>query len=65
MRPLFYLIPFDFHADKRRQQRRRPRIVDFNLGETLLFLLMAVVALGLFVAFIVFPALTVLGQSAP
>lgn len=63
--PLFYFIPFDFHADKRQRQRRRPRIVDFSLGETLLYLAIAMVALGLFVAFVVFPALTVLGQSAP
>ncbi len=61
--PLFYFRPFDFHADKRRP--RRPPIVDFPVGETLLFLIVAMVGLGLFVVFVVFPALTVLSLSTP
>jgi hypothetical protein len=59
--PLFYLRPFDFHADK----RQRIKIIDFNVGEMVLYFAIGVVALALFVVFVVFPALTVLAETTP
>jgi hypothetical protein len=56
--PLFYLRPFDFHADKK--AHTRVPIVEFDRSDLLLFGVMGLFAFGLFVAFVIVPMLTVL-----
>ena len=60
--PLFYLRPFDFHPERR---KRRPRLIEFEMEGVLLYIVIGVVGLAFFAAFIVMPALAVLGQSVP
>jgi hypothetical protein len=56
--PLFYLRPFDFHAD--RKAHTHAPIVEFDRSDLLLFGVMALFAFGLFVAFVIVPMLTVM-----
>ena len=59
--PLFYFRPMDFHADKR---KRRPLIeTDFDLGVTLIYLVVGLITLFLFVMFVVLPVFQVLGEG--
>lgn len=58
--PLFYFRPLDFHADKR---EKNPLIeTDFDLGKTMLYIVVGIVMFVLFVVFLVVPTLEVLGQ---
>ncbi len=60
--PLFYLRPFDFHADKK---PKHPPIVEFDRGDLAVLGLVFVVALALFAVFVVVPVMTVLAESLP
>lgn len=57
--PLFYLRPFDFHADKEALRNPKPRLFEFKRNDTLVLTLFTLLALALFVAFVLIP---VIGQ---
>ncbi len=60
--PLFYFRPFDFHADKK---PKAPPVVEFDRGDVAVLALVLIVALALFVAFVVVPMMTVLSEAMP
>jgi hypothetical protein len=63
--PLFYLRPFDFHADKKAKLRAlRLPVIDIPLRDFVLFGAVGLVSLALFVGLVIVPALAVLGEMA-
>jgi hypothetical protein len=59
--PLFYLRPFDFHADK----KQTVRVIDADLASTIPWIVVAVIGLGLFATFVVLPMLQVISETMP
>jgi hypothetical protein len=61
--PLFYIIPFKLQSDAER--KAQPKIVDFEWGNVLLYVLFGIVGLALFGLFVVVPAILALQQNMP
>ncbi len=63
--PLFYLRPFDFHADKEALRNPKPKLLEFERGDYLLIAVMALIAFALFVGFVVIPLIPVVAGLLP
>lgn len=63
--PLFYLRPFNFHADKEALRNPKPRLFEFERSDFLMLAVMALLALALFVGFVVIPLIPVVAGLLP
>lgn len=61
--PLFYLRPFNFHADKEALRNPKPKLFEFDRGDILTITLMGLIALGLFIAFVAIPMVNILSAA--
>ncbi|HOA24998.1 MAG TPA: hypothetical protein PK801_06175 [Aggregatilineales bacterium] len=61
--PLFYLRPFNFHADKEALRNPKPKLFEFDRGDILTITLMGLIALGLFIAFVAVPMVNILSAA--
>lgn len=61
--PLFYLRPFDFHADKEALRNPKPKLFEFDRGDMVTLTLMGLIALGLFIAFVAVPMVNILSAT--
>ncbi len=61
--PLFYFIPFKLQSDAER--KARPRIVDFEWRNVLLYVVLGLMFLALFGVFIVLPAILAMQEAMP
>lgn len=61
--PLFYLRPFNFHADKEALRNPKQKLFEFDRGDILTITLMGLIALGLFIAFVAVPMVNILSAA--
>lgn len=61
--PLFYFLPFKFKSDVERA--KETRIIDFGPArDMILYAVIGLLLLGLFAAFIIFPAILAMREAA-